>query len=130
MLLETYQAVRAKVGKDFPIWVKINVTDGFDQGISPEDVLYLTKELTKAGIDAIEISGAFLNFPDDATSFFKNEAEAIAKENDVPVILTGGNKKFEEMTQILNSTKISYFGLGRSICENPNIVNEFKQNLK
>jgi 2,4-dienoyl-CoA reductase-like NADH-dependent reductase (Old Yellow Enzyme family) len=130
MLLETYDEVRKAVGNDFPIWVKINVNDGFENEIKFEECLYLCKKLTEKGINAIEISGSFLKFKQNLTSFFKKEAESIATENNVPVILIGGNRQFEEMTEILNTTNIQYFGMARPLIEDPNLVNEFQKNLK
>jgi 2,4-dienoyl-CoA reductase-like NADH-dependent reductase (Old Yellow Enzyme family) len=129
MTLETYQSIRESVGTDFPIFIKINVTDGFENGVSFDDVLYLCKELTQKGIDAIEISGNWRNVPKDLTFFFKNEAEKIAAKNETKVILTGGNKDFEEMTEILNSTKIEYFGMARALTKKPGLINEFKKKL-
>jgi 2,4-dienoyl-CoA reductase-like NADH-dependent reductase (Old Yellow Enzyme family) len=130
MLLETYDEIRKAVGNDFPIWVKINVNDGFENEVKFEDCLYLCKKLTEKGINAIEISGSFIKYPKNSTSFFKKEAETIAKENNIPIILTGGNRSFEEMTQILNSTKIQYFGMARPLIEDPNLINEYQKNLK
>ncbi|AEF80584.1 NADH:flavin oxidoreductase [Leadbettera azotonutricia] len=127
MALETYEAIRRAVGEDFPVWIKINVTDGFENEVSLDDALYLCKELTEKGINAIEISGAFSKFANDATSFFKNEAEKIAMENDTAIILTGGNKDFKEMTEILNTTKISYFGIARALTKEPGLINRFKK---
>jgi 2,4-dienoyl-CoA reductase-like NADH-dependent reductase (Old Yellow Enzyme family) len=129
MTLETVAAIRQAVGDHFPIWIKINVTDGFDGGVLFEDVLLLCKKLSQQGIDAIEISGALNGFTADATSFFKNEAATIASENDTAIILTGGNRDYEEMTEILNSTKISYFGMARSLIEKPDLITEFKKQM-
>ncbi|MDR1384178.1 MAG: hypothetical protein LBJ67_10090, partial [Planctomycetaceae bacterium] len=123
----TYQAIRESTGPDFPVFIKINVTDGFENGVSFDDVLYLCKELTQKGIDAIETSGNWSNVPKDSTSFFKNEAENIATKNETKVILTGGNKDFEEMSKILNSTKIEYFGMARALAKKPGLINEFKK---
>jgi 2,4-dienoyl-CoA reductase-like NADH-dependent reductase (Old Yellow Enzyme family) len=63
MPLETYEAIRESVGTDFSVLIKINVSDGFENGVAFEDVLYLCDQLTKLKIDAIEISGAFSTFP-------------------------------------------------------------------
>jgi 2,4-dienoyl-CoA reductase-like NADH-dependent reductase (Old Yellow Enzyme family) len=126
MLLETYTAIRESAGVDFPVLIKINVNDGFENEVVFEDVLYLCDELTKIQIDAIEISGAFSRFPKDATSFFKKEAEQIAARNDTKVILTGGNKDFEGMAEILHTTKIEYFGMARPLIKEPNLINRFK----
>jgi 2,4-dienoyl-CoA reductase-like NADH-dependent reductase (Old Yellow Enzyme family) len=42
MVLETYEEIRKLVGNDYPIWIKINVTDGITDGVSFNDVLYLS----------------------------------------------------------------------------------------
>lgn len=129
MTLETYQAVRQEVGDDFPVWIKINVRDGFEQGVGFDAVLYLCSQLTQKGIDAIEISGSFTAFSPEATSFFKKEAEKIAEENDTAIILTGGNRDPQEMTEILNTTKIAYFGLARPLMKDPDLIRRFQQVL-
>ncbi|WP_010253205.1 NADH:flavin oxidoreductase [Treponema primitia] len=130
MTLETYDLIRKTVGNDFSIWIKINVTDGFENGVSFDDVLYLCKELTKRGINAIEISGSWAKFTLETTSFFKDEAARIAAENDTAVILTGGNKYFKEMTEIVNATKIAYFGMARPFMKEPDLINRFEKEFR
>lgn len=127
MTIETCQAVRYEVGDDFPLWIKINVRDGFAEGVRFDDVLYLCAQLSQTGIDAIEISGPFTAFPNKATSFFKKEAEKIAAEQDTPIILTGGNRDPKEMTEILNTTRIAYFGLARPLMKEPDVIRGFQQ---
>jgi 2,4-dienoyl-CoA reductase-like NADH-dependent reductase (Old Yellow Enzyme family) len=129
MPLETYEAVRASVGTDFPVLIKINVNDGFENGVAFEDVLYLCDALSKLEIDAIEISGAFTAFPQGSTSFFKKEAEQIAAKNETKIIMTGGNRYFEEMASILNNTKIEYFGMARPLMKEPDLINRFKEKI-
>jgi 2,4-dienoyl-CoA reductase-like NADH-dependent reductase (Old Yellow Enzyme family) len=129
MVLETYTAIRESTGADFPALIKINVNDGIENEVAFEDVLYLCDELTKAKIDAVEISGAFGTFTQDATSFFKKEAEQIAARNDTKVILTGGNRDFAEMTEILRATKIEYFGMARPLMKEPDLINRFKKEM-
>jgi 2,4-dienoyl-CoA reductase-like NADH-dependent reductase (Old Yellow Enzyme family) len=129
MLLETYRAIRESVGTNFSILIKINVNDGFKNEVAFEDVLYLCNELAKIKIDAIEISGAFNKFPQESTSFFKKEAEQIAAENETKIIMTGGNRDFEEMTKILNNTKIEYFGMARPLIRYPDLINRFKKKI-
>jgi 2,4-dienoyl-CoA reductase-like NADH-dependent reductase (Old Yellow Enzyme family) len=125
MTLETLDLIRKTVGNDFSIWIKINVTDGFENGVSLDDVLYLCKELTKRGINAIDTSGSWSKFTQESTSFFKDEAARIAAENDTAIILTGGNKHFNEMTEILNNTKIAYFGMARPLMKEPSLITQF-----
>jgi 2,4-dienoyl-CoA reductase-like NADH-dependent reductase (Old Yellow Enzyme family) len=40
--------------------------------------------------------------------------------------MTGGNRDFEEMTNILNSTKIEYFGMARPLIKEPGLINRFR----
>jgi 2,4-dienoyl-CoA reductase-like NADH-dependent reductase (Old Yellow Enzyme family) len=129
MLIETYEAIRETVGTNFPVWVKINVNDGFDKGVSLEDCLYVGRELSKRGIDAIEVSGDWMERPEDSGPFFKNEAQALAAETGTSIILTGGNRDFQNMTEILNSTDIAYFGLARPLMKEPDLVNRFLKNV-
>ncbi|MDR1174059.1 MAG: NADH:flavin oxidoreductase [Treponema sp.] len=130
MLLETYDAIRQYTGNDFPVLIKINVNDGFDGEVSFEDVLYLCKKLTERGISAIEISGAWQKFPKESTSYFKKEAETIAAQNNIKVIMTGGNLHFNEMTDILNTTKIEYFGMARALMQNTDLINMFEKQYR
>jgi 2,4-dienoyl-CoA reductase-like NADH-dependent reductase (Old Yellow Enzyme family) len=130
MILETYEGMRKSVGHDYPIWIKINVSDGFDKGVSFDDVLYLCQELARRKIDAIETSGAFSKFPPEATSFFKNESKIIAEKIDRPVIMTGGNTNFHEMSEMLNNTKIGYFGIARGLIKEPGLIKQFEKQYK
>jgi 2,4-dienoyl-CoA reductase-like NADH-dependent reductase (Old Yellow Enzyme family) len=124
MALETYGAIRRSVGDDYPVLIKINVTDGIDNGVSFDDVLYLCGELSSRKIDAIEISGNWRNCKKQ-TAYFEDEAKTIAAQNETAVILTGGNSSFKDMSEILNSTKISYFGMARSLAKEPDLINKF-----
>ena len=57
--LEVLRAVRAKVGKEFPVLVKLNLQDGFNRGFSLEDCKYVSLALEKKGCSAIVLSGGF-----------------------------------------------------------------------
>jgi 2,4-dienoyl-CoA reductase-like NADH-dependent reductase (Old Yellow Enzyme family) len=124
MVLETYEQIRKVVGSDYPVLIKINVTDGIDGGVSFNDVLYLCNELSNRKADAIEISGNWRNSKKQS-AYFEYEAKSIAAQNETAVILTGGNSDFKAMSEILNSTKISYFGMARALAEEPDLINKF-----
>ncbi|MCC8096758.1 MAG: NADH:flavin oxidoreductase [Tannerellaceae bacterium] len=96
MTIETYEAIRQAVGKDFQVWIKIQSQDGFEEGVTHEDCLYICEELAKRGMDAIEISGNFMDFRGN-TTFFRDIAAQVAERISVPVIVTGGNREYEEM---------------------------------
>ncbi len=92
-----------------------------------EDFLYVCKSLTKLGVDAIEVSGNWMARSKEKEAYFKNEAAMAAKENQVAVILTGGNRDCGQMEQLLNSTEIGYFGMSRPFLSEPDLVSRYEK---
>lgn len=126
MVLETYNLVREKVGAEYPVLIKVSCTDGIDEGISMEDYKYLCRELSRLGISAIEVSGAWHNYKPKDEFYFKEYAKQAAEENDVPIILVGGNRNYEGMTSILNETSIEYFSMCRPLISEPDLINRYE----
>ncbi len=56
-VIELVRAMRAAVGKKFPIGIKINSADFQRGGFSEEDAVTVVKALEAEGIDLVEISG-------------------------------------------------------------------------
>lgn len=57
MIIETYQKIRAKVGLEYPVLIKINCEDFRDRGLTFADCKYVCQKLAELGITAVEISG-------------------------------------------------------------------------
>jgi len=49
----------SKVGSNFPVLVKLNLSDGLKKGFSLHDCIFVSKELDKIGCAAIVLSGGF-----------------------------------------------------------------------
>lgn len=124
--IEVYEAIRSAVGKDFPIWIKIQSQDNFEQGVTHEDCLYICKELGEKGIDAIEISGNYSDYKGN-TAYFKDMANRVSSIISAPVIVTGGNRLYEEMERMINETEINYVGMARPLIAQPDLINQFAQ---
>ncbi len=60
-LYEVYHSIRKAVGADYPILVKLNVTDEVKGGIEVSEVAQTAAALASWGIDGIELSGGFCN---------------------------------------------------------------------
>ena len=129
IILETYSIVREAVGNDYPIWIKINCTDAIEGGISIDDFRYICAELTKLGVNAIEVSGNWMDRSKDKTAYFKDEAAMISEENQVVVVLTGGNRDYTQMEQLLNSTNIGYFGMARPFLSEPDLPIRYERDF-
>jgi 2,4-dienoyl-CoA reductase-like NADH-dependent reductase (Old Yellow Enzyme family) len=56
-LVEIFQAMRARVGPEYPILTKINAEDFAKTGVHPEECVEHCKKLDALGIAAIEVSG-------------------------------------------------------------------------
>lgn len=125
MLVETVQIIREKVGKEYPIFVKINCNDGIENGITYDGFRIACKQLAQAGADAIEVSGAFSMFKPEDSYYFVDSATKISKEIQIPVILVGGINDFETMNRILNDKNIEYFAIARPFIAEPDLVNRW-----
>jgi 2,4-dienoyl-CoA reductase-like NADH-dependent reductase (Old Yellow Enzyme family) len=136
MVLETYQAIRAKVGSDYPILIKINSEDYMSQGMSFAECKYVCKKLVQLGINAIEISGGnFSSRPNEGPMrtvvprqepYFKAYAAELAQEIKIPVIAVGGNRDFASLTEIINQTSIEYIALSRPLICESDLINRWQ----
>lgn len=135
MVLETYQAIREKVGPEYPVLIKINCEDFMEQGMTFADCQYVCNKLAEFGIDALELSGGSgSSRPGEGTvriitaeqeAYFKSYASQIANEINVPVILVGGNRNFAALTDTLNQTAIEYIALCRPLICESDLVNRW-----
>jgi 2,4-dienoyl-CoA reductase-like NADH-dependent reductase (Old Yellow Enzyme family) len=74
--LEVIAAVRRSVGEDIPIICKINLSDGFKGGLDIKEAVEVAKELEKAGVDALVLSGGFTS----KTPFYLMRGDVPLKE--------------------------------------------------
>ena len=55
--VDVLAAVRAEVGDDWPVMIKLNANDFLEGSTTEKDAAFLAAKLAAAGIDAIEVSG-------------------------------------------------------------------------
>jgi 2,4-dienoyl-CoA reductase-like NADH-dependent reductase (Old Yellow Enzyme family) len=133
-LLKIYEEIRARVGPDFPILVKINCLD-FEEGDGVWDACRSAcTHLAEKGIDGIEISGGTSgsSLPPKGSlyeeSVFRVYAAEIAQTTTIPVILVGLNRTPATLTELLNNTGIEYFSLSRPFLRQPDLAHFWKKN--
>jgi len=68
--------VREEVGPEFPILVKLNLSDGFKGGFTLDECKYVSVELEKYGCSALILSGGFTS----KTPFYLMRGEIPLKE--------------------------------------------------
>ena len=136
LLLEVYSAIRAAVGKDFPIGVKFPFSDLTEQSITPEESLWTCRELERLGIDMIEVSSGMV-MDGSAASFspvvrkgqaapFLGFAKSVADAVSIPVISVCGYRTPAQIEAALTETNIAAVSFGRPLVREPNLPNRWK----
>ncbi len=136
LLLASVARVRAAVGPNVPISVKLNSADFQRGGFDFDESLQVAKWLEQASVDLIEISGGtyeqprLLNLdgmePVEEQSvaastrareaYFVDFAEAMHKEVSIPLMVTGGLRRLDAMKLALESGAADMIGIGRPMC--------------
>ena len=116
--IEIIKAVRAEVGEDYLVAIRLGACDYMEGGSTLEDGVAASKAFEKAGVDLLDISGGFCGFmrPEhNEQGYFAELTEAIKKEVTIPVILTGGITEGEAAELLLEQGKADLIGVGRAI---------------
>ena len=128
IIVEIIEKIRKSVGNDFIISVKINVIDGIENGINEQGLLTACKLIEKAGADFIQTSGNYAEHKIKPKSpIFYEEGKKIAEVVNIPVVLIGGIRDMETMEEVLNKSKIEYFGVGRPLVCEPDLVKRWEK---
>ncbi|MEO0828934.1 MAG: oxidoreductase [Pseudomonadota bacterium] len=131
LLLQAITEARAAVGPDFPVAVKLNATDQLEGGFSEEDALEVITMLDRAGVDLIDISGGTY-FPGARSAsgsassggpYFLDFARQARHRTDIPLMLTGGFKTFDQAESAVAEGVIDVVGLARALVLEPSLPN-------
>ena len=116
--LEIIQAVREAVGPDYPIAIRLGASDHMAGGTTIEDSIIAAKEFEKAGICLLDVSGGFSFYTNPISKeqgYFSELTEALKREIDIPVLLTGGIVDASVAENLLLEEKADMIGVGRAI---------------
>ena len=118
-LLETVAAVRAAVGVDTPVAVRLGGADYMPGGSTEEDAARAAVLLEEAGVDLIDLSGGmcFYTRPGHSEAgYFSSMSEKVKKAvSAVPVLLTGGVRRLADAERLLSEGKADLIGVGRPL---------------
>ncbi|MFV5374388.1 NADH:flavin oxidoreductase/NADH oxidase family protein [Acinetobacter calcoaceticus] len=134
MLIETVRAVRAAIGKDKILSVKLNSADFQKGSLSQEESLQIALALEAEGIDLLEISGgnyespAQLGYVPDRSAqrdaYFIDYATALRKQSKLPLMLTGGLRDVDFMNHIVANGTVDLVGLARPFAVQPDLAEQ------
>jgi 2,4-dienoyl-CoA reductase-like NADH-dependent reductase (Old Yellow Enzyme family)/thioredoxin reductase len=126
LLLEIVADVRAKVPADFPVSVRLSVTDYEEGGIAIEETVELSRLLQEAGVDVIHASGGHhAKMEYEVSPWFMPRAvhrwgwQQIRDAVTIPVIASGSLVRPELANEILQSGEADFVSLGRAMLADP-----------
>lgn len=137
LLIEVWEAVRRAVGPGYPVFVKINSSDGPDGGISVAEALETAADLAARGLCAVEVSGGMAGSTEhrpsrrkiktpDQEAYFRTAAALFKSRLDVPVILVGGIKSFATAQAVLARGDADAVALSRPLICEPDLVSRWR----
>ena len=124
-LVEVLSEIRKNVSSDYPVFVKINSTDGMENGITEEGFFTACLLAEKAGANLIEVSGDWLNHK-EVEPYFLDATSKLAERVGIPVALVGGVRNTATAEQVLTTTKIEYISMARPFINDPHILKKWK----
>ena len=136
LILESIDAIRDAVGPNFPIALKLNSSDLLEGGLQPVETLKVIEALDRSSIDLIDISGGTY-FPgaksaSDATSsgaYFIEFAKQARSKTNIPLMLTGGFKRYDQAHAALSDGSIDIIGIARALALDPELVKNWEKSL-
>lgn len=126
IVLEIAEEIRSRVPRDFPLSVRVSVTDYEPEGITIEETVTLCQELEKRGVDVIHASGghhARMEWEVSAWDMPRQPHrwgwEQIKAAVSIPVIASGSLVTPEIAEEILESGSADFVSLGRAMLADP-----------
>ncbi|MFC1992598.1 FAD-dependent oxidoreductase [Chloroflexota bacterium] len=130
-VLEVIKAVRGKIGKDFPLSIKISANENMPCGLTIEETSVIAPIIANAGIDAILVSQGTMpkiwtQLPTHGMSItpWISDVEAIKRTVNVPVAAVGRIAHPLIAEQVLEQGKADIIALGRSLLADAEFPNK------
>jgi 2,4-dienoyl-CoA reductase-like NADH-dependent reductase (Old Yellow Enzyme family) len=140
-----YDSIRTRVGKNFPLLIKIGVEDALDNGLLFQEGKEIAKMLADHGFDALEISQGLQNFQGifqndwsktpmknkincpEKEAYFRKWCKEIKSLVSAPLILTGGLRSIEMMQNLVDQKECDLLGLCRPLIREPDLIQRWRK---
>ena len=137
-LMESYRSVRASVGPDFPVLVKLNGSDNLPGGLPLDDAVHAARLLAAEGVDAIEVSAGtpasgektpvrqHIDTP-AREAYNLAPAARIRSAIDCPVIVVGGLRSYDVAAGVIRRGEADYIALARPLIWEPDLPRRWSE---
>ncbi len=140
IVVDIIERIREMIGDDFPIFVKLNATDGFPRGtknvLDAPECVEIAKILAANGVCAIEVSGGIVDAGQEMfrtkidkpeeEAYYRNYSKMIKEAIDIPVILVGGLRSKAVMEQMISEGHADMVSLCRPLICEPDLVTKMR----
>lgn len=140
ILTEIYDGIKAEVGKNFPVIIKLQIQDFVPGGLEMNQGLEIAKILVDKGFDAIEPSGGIgetqigtknaypsrqIKSPEEENYFLPIVKEIKPYMKNCKMILMGGIKNPISAENFLKAGITDFISLSRPLINEPNLPNRW-----
>ena len=143
LLLEVYNAIRARVGGNVPVLLKINCDDFSPNGFTIEDSVKVAEAICKRGLQAIEVSGGGIGRKEDLrdrarssdpeldeASFAGHAAKIRRATQPTPMALVNSIRSIKCMEVIIKKDLADLISLSRPFIKEPDLVKRLERGQK
>lgn len=119
--LEVLEAVRARAGDGFPVFVRLGLHDERPGGLTLAPACWTASRLAASGAALMDVSGGLAGSDDPGRGpgYFVGYAEALKAVVDVPVLVAGGIADPRMADVIVRSGRADIVGIGRAMLDDP-----------
>jgi len=126
--LEVIQRIRKSLGSRITLMAKFGVKDDIENGLTLEDGLEAARQMTSAGVDAIEVSGGLgLASVVKGVGYFRDRAAAVKRAVTVPVAVVGGIRNLDIVHSILENGDADIISMSRPFIREPDLLVRWQQ---
>jgi len=141
ILVDIYNQLRDEVGKNFPIFIKLNTRDYMEEGLELDEAKKIAEILINTGYDAIEPScgrvntrfsrrktypAVMLKSAEDENYYLPNVNALKPVMKDNPLILMGGVRNPITAENLLKENIADFIALCRPLIYEPDLPNRWK----
>lgn len=137
-LIETTRAMKKRVGRDFPIMIKLGCREyrEGEEGLTIDEGAQVVKALEKEGHVHIEISYATIDRKHlkmirgiqhpDQEAYLLQDAQKIRRATDMPLGLVGGMRSLPIMEDIVQAGTVDTISLCRPLIREPDLIKKWE----
>jgi 2,4-dienoyl-CoA reductase-like NADH-dependent reductase (Old Yellow Enzyme family) len=135
LVLELVRELKEGAGEDFPVMIKMNVSDFRDGGMTVDDAAEIAGLLAEGGICSIEPScgGAGASYTPSGPiakaewheGYLIEHAAHIKNSVPVPIMVVGGMRDLNMVEEVVMSGKGDLISMCRPFIREPNLINRW-----